>query len=242
MVFIYEHGSSVFHRTNPLVKLAWMLSITALALIGGQPLALAFLAFYVLACAKMAGIKLRALFSFIFVIFTLSVVAMYILFLPFSPQENFVIALGVVMRITSIFLAAQIAARTTPPNRWVASLSRYNKTVAFLVDSVLQFLPSLEREVHQIIDAQKSRALNVFSKNPLSFVRNLIPLLVPLFGNSLQRAENVALALECRGFDVNKIHYETQGTIEKADIGITLSIIVVSYFWFAASAYSILLL
>lgn len=70
----------------------------------------------------------------------------------------------------------------------------------------LRFLPLLALEAERIAKAQASRGAEwgTGKTGILRRVRQALPLLVPLFLNSLQRAEALALAMEARGYHGGK--------------------------------------
>ncbi len=62
----------------------------------------------------------------------------------------------------------------------------------------LRFIPTLLEETDKIIRAQKARGADFESGNVIKRTKALIPVLVPLFINSFRRADELALAMECR--------------------------------------------
>lgn len=70
------------------------------------------------------------------------------------------------------------------------------------VQVMLRFIPFLAQSAERIAKAQASRGADWGTRrgNPVSRVRQTFPLLVPLFLNGLRRAENLALAMEARGY------------------------------------------
>jgi energy-coupling factor transport system permease protein len=71
-----------------------------------------------------------------------------------------------------------------------------------MVQVALRFLPLLALEAERITKAQASRGAEwgVGRSGPLRRARQALPVIVPLFLVSLQRAENLALAMEARGY------------------------------------------
>ncbi len=71
-----------------------------------------------------------------------------------------------------------------------------------MVQAALRFVPILAREAERIAKAQASRGADWGGKGGglLQRARRTLPLLVPLFLTGLQRAENLALAMEARGY------------------------------------------
>jgi energy-coupling factor transport system permease protein len=71
-----------------------------------------------------------------------------------------------------------------------------------MVQVALRFLPLLALEAERIAKAQASRGAEwgTGRGGPLRRARQALPVIVPLFLVSLQRAENLALAMEARGY------------------------------------------
>lgn len=70
--------------------------------------------------------------------------------------------------------------------------------ISMMLTIALRFIPTLIEETDKIMKAQKSRGADFESGNILNRAKNLIPLLVPLFINSLRRADDLATAMEAR--------------------------------------------
>ena len=64
----------------------------------------------------------------------------------------------------------------------------------------LRFLPILREEAERLTLSLRSRGLDPARGGPLPRVRNLMPLVVPLFRQVFDRAETLALAMEIRGY------------------------------------------
>jgi energy-coupling factor transport system permease protein len=71
-----------------------------------------------------------------------------------------------------------------------------------IIQVSLRFIPLLAQVAERIAKAQASRgaAWQKGSGGLLSRVRLFIPLILPLFLTSLRRAENMALAMDARGY------------------------------------------
>jgi len=71
-----------------------------------------------------------------------------------------------------------------------------------MVQVTLHFIPFLAQAAERIAKAQASRGADwgTHSGGLFQRVRQVLPLIVPLFLTSLRRAENLALAMEARGY------------------------------------------
>ncbi len=84
----------------------------------------------------------------------------------------------------------------------LASLGLPAQDLVLMVQVALRFLPLLAREAERIAKSQASRGAEWGTGRGklLRRVRQALPILIPLFLVSLQRAENLALAMEARGY------------------------------------------
>lgn len=76
--------------------------------------------------------------------------------------------------------------------------------LALMMSIALRFIPTLLEETSKIVKAQMARGAN-FSKGSLwARLKALVPILVPLFVQSFNRAEDLATAMEARGYNGGK--------------------------------------
>lgn len=71
-------------------------------------------------------------------------------------------------------------------------------TFAMMMTIALRFIPTLIEETDKIMNAQKARGADFESGSLVRRARALIPVLVPLFVSAFKRAEDLAIAMECR--------------------------------------------
>ena len=72
--------------------------------------------------------------------------------------------------------------------------------LAMMMTIALRFIPTLLEETEKIMKAQMARGADFESGNLLQRAKNLIPLLVPLFINAFRPADDLAIAMEARGY------------------------------------------
>ncbi|MCI2803419.1 energy-coupling factor transporter transmembrane component T family protein [Staphylococcus pettenkoferi] len=76
--------------------------------------------------------------------------------------------------------------------------------LSLMMSIALRFIPTLMEELDKIILAQKSRGSEISSGSLITRLRAFVPLLIPLFISAFQRAEDLAIAMEVRGYDVDR--------------------------------------
>ena len=70
--------------------------------------------------------------------------------------------------------------------------------LSMMMSIALRFIPTLIEETDKIMSAQRARGADFESGNLLQRAKSLIPLLVPLFISAFRRADELAVAMECR--------------------------------------------
>ena len=151
-------------------------------------------------------------------------VRLELLGLPLWLWSRILDALTLLMRFAALILGISLISFCISTTEIIHGLSSLLKPLTLLglpthdfvlmIQVALHFLPLLAREAEYIAKAQASRGaewgikqkqglgrslLNIFKR-----VRQALPLLVPLFLTTLRRAENLALAMEARGYSAAK--------------------------------------
>lgn len=76
--------------------------------------------------------------------------------------------------------------------------------IAMMMSIALRFIPTLVDEADKIMKAQKARGADFETGNLLRRVKALVPILIPLFINAFTIADDLALAMEARGYKGNR--------------------------------------
>ena len=69
---------------------------------------------------------------------------------------------------------------------------------AMMMSITLRFIPTLTEETEKIMNAQKARGADFTNGSLIKRVKALIPILIPLFSSAINRATQLADAMECR--------------------------------------------
>ena len=73
-----------------------------------------------------------------------------------------------------------------------------------MISLVLRFIPTLLDETNKIIKAQASRGADFAESNLRQKMKQIISLLVPMFVVSFKRADDLANAMESRGYVIGE--------------------------------------
>ncbi len=69
---------------------------------------------------------------------------------------------------------------------------------SLMMTIALRFIPTLIEETNKIMNAQKARGADFSEGSLVKRAKALIPILVPLFASAFRRADELAVAMECR--------------------------------------------
>ena len=70
--------------------------------------------------------------------------------------------------------------------------------LAMMMTIALRFIPTLIEETEKIMNAQKARGAMLDSGTFTQRIKALVPILIPLFISAFRRADELAMAMECR--------------------------------------------
>jgi energy-coupling factor transport system permease protein len=71
---------------------------------------------------------------------------------------------------------------------------------ALMLSIAMRFVPTLFDEAETIMNAQRARGMDFSEGSILQRIRNFVPLLIPLFNSSFDRAIDLATAMEARDY------------------------------------------
>lgn len=86
---------------------------------------------------------------------------------------------------------------------YLSPLKRFNFPVAettMMLSISMRFIPTMMDEAEVIMNAQKSRGVSFDEGNLIERIKSFIPILIPLFVNSYDRAPQLATAMEARAY------------------------------------------
>lgn len=111
------------------------------------------------------------------------------------------------MKYMAVIPAALLFILATNPSEFAASLNKIGVSyrVGYSVAIALRYIPDVQRDYHEISQAQQARGIDLSKKDKfLDRLKNSAAILFPLVLSSLQRIEVISNAMELRGFGKNK--------------------------------------
>lgn len=219
----YIPGDSIIHRLDPRAKLVASFYFIGIIFLANNWQSYLFLAIFTLSAIMLSKVDLsffiRGVRPLIWLIsFT---VILQMLFTRggtlywswgiFSLSEYGIQnGLFIFCRFILIIFMSTLLTLTTPPlsmSDAIESLLGPFRVVhvpvheiALMLSIALRFVPTLMDETEKIMNAQRARGVDFGEGNLIQKVKAVVPLLIPLFVSSFNRAEDLATAMEARGY------------------------------------------
>ena len=216
----YYPADSVLHRLDPRVKfvstLVYIVSLFVFSswlgyVVAGLCLAATIVLSKVPFKFMVKGLKpvmiLLCLTMFFNLIFTPGEEIFHFWIITIT-MEGVKMAIRMGIRLVFLIIGASLMTLTTTPNQLTDGLERLmrplNKIhvpvhdIAMMMSIALRFIPILLEETDKIMKAQTARGADFESGNLIQKVKNMVPLLVPLFISAFRRANDLAMAMEAR--------------------------------------------
>lgn len=216
----YFPGDTAAHRLDPRTKLL----LTVLYIVGlfsaDSPLTYGVMGLAFILSARVSRVGARALVRGLKPVL-LIIAFTGLLNMFFTPgddlfrfgvlhisRQGLIMAARMVLRIMLLIMGTFLLTYTTSPIRLTDGLERLMgglkklrvpvHELAMMMSIALRFIPTLIEETDKIMSAQKARGADFESGNLFHKAKALIPLLVPLFISAFRRADELAVAMECR--------------------------------------------
>jgi ABC-type cobalt transport system, permease component CbiQ and related transporters len=219
----YIPGDSIIHKLDPRTKLVASFYFIGIIFLANNWQSYLFLGIFTLIGIYLSKIKLgffiRGVRPLIWLI--LFTVALQIFFTnggdvywqwgifrltEYGLQNGFFIFCRFVL---IIFMSTLLTLTTAPLelSDAIEYLLRPLKVIKFPVHEIslmlsiaLRFVPTLMDETEKIMNAQRARGVDFGEGNLIQKMKAIIPLLIPLFVSSFNRADDLATAMEARGY------------------------------------------
>lgn len=122
-------------------------------------------------------------------------------------KEQLFYHLNLVLKYLATIPIVLLFVCTTQPSEFAASLNRIgvSYSIAYSVSLALRYIPDIQREFHEISQAQQARGIEMSKKQSLvKRLKSAGAILIPLILSSMDRIEVISNAMLLRGFGKNK--------------------------------------
>ena len=218
----YFGGNSVLHRADPRAKLLFSLLYIVMLFFVKSAAGFAFVTLFTVFLVLISGVPVKivlrsvrplaliiALTAFLNIFWTTGDTLLFEFGFIHIYLEGIIFALFMALRILLLVVGMSVALTyTTTPlaltdaiEQLLSPLKKIHVPVhdfAMMMTIAMRFIPTLIEETDKIMDAQKARGADFESGGLVAKAKALIPILIPLFVSAFKRADDLAVAMECR--------------------------------------------
>lgn len=219
---------SIIHHMDPRAKIGAMLIMMIAIFIPAGYAGYGVIAAAVIGTALLARLKLsflwRAMKPMLFMLTFLLIINLLVIrdgdvlftIFGFSVYTGAIAqTLYIVVRLALMIMITTILTATTKPLELTLGIEDLLKPfqvihvpaheIAMMISIALRFIPTLIEETQRIMKAQASRGVDMEEGSLMEKVKAILSLIVPLFVSAFQRAEDLAYAMEARGYIPNRM-------------------------------------
>ena len=215
-------GNSLVHRFDPRLKLVLTIAYIVLLFAASNPLGLTLSILFLGVMYKMAKIPVKMIGKSLkpilpIVLFT-AVLNLFFVSGEGDPLVHFWFlsiytegvryAVLMAVRVMALIAGTSLLTYTTSPIVLTDAIEQLLKPLgklhfpvhelAMMMSIALRFIPTLIEETDKIMNAQKARGAQLDTGKMTDRVKALVPVLIPLFISAFRRADELAMAMECR--------------------------------------------
>lgn len=225
----YVHKDTPIHRLSGATKLLMTLFVSFAAMITFDTRLLVFiilLSGMMFAIAQVPWRNMKMILTFIGVVMLINIIVTY-LFSPeegvriygtrtviahivgryYLTQEQLFFQVNQTLKYMAIVPLALIFFVTTEPSEFASSLNAIgvNYKIAYSVTLALRYIPAVQREFHEISQAQQARGVDL-SKNVriTTRLKGMLVIIFPLIITSIDKIDRISNAMELRSFGKNR--------------------------------------
>lgn len=216
-------GDSLVHRLDPRAKILFVFLFIAIVFIANNAITYGILLGFTLLSVFLSKIRLYFLINGLKPVFILMAFTFF-LHLFFTEGGSLLFSIGFVdiyeeglrqgvfisIRFLVLVFMTSILTLTTSPisitdgiEVLLGPFKRVKLPVhelALMMSISLRFIPTLMDETGKILKAQMARGSDIGSGPIKERIKAVVPLLIPLFVSAFKRAEDLATAMEVRGY------------------------------------------
>lgn len=253
----YVKGDSILHRLDPRTKIFGMLAIMVALFFVNNWIGLVYAAVVVFAVLFASQVPLKfyirgvkplrwiLLFTAAIQIFLTPGEIIWQWGILHITAEGVRLAIFMCVRLVLLVMTTSVLTLTTTPivltdavENLLSSFKRIGvpaHELAMMMTIALRFIPLLADEAEKIMAAQKARGAAFDEGGLMDRARALLPILVPLFLSAINRASELAMAMEARCYHggegrtrLHELHYENRDRVAGILVALILALAVAS--------------
>ncbi len=211
---LYLHRDTWIHRLDARTKVLSVLGFFILILVFSDPIYVLGIAVFVVGGIISAQVltNIKQVWVLLVLLFFYSVVLWPFFVDEGTPMINIGslvlttqgigFGLGMGLRLILMVISGILLLSTTTLEDFSLALQQFGlpSSMGFALSFAFRWVPTLLGASGTIVQAQRSRGLDLSSSSVVKKIRAYVPLVVPLIGHTLRQTTLLAMALESKGF------------------------------------------
>jgi len=209
-IYRYIDRASFVHRLHPTVKVLGLFVVFWSVYWVDKPVAFVPLGVILLTLAVLTGsapnfYSLRWLFIVIITSTTISWMFVFGHKGAWVTHTSVLLGLGRGLKLAELLAASVLFLSTTKVEEFMVGLARLGVPyrARFAITLSFRLAPLFIDSYLTVVDAESLRGLDFSQGRIIERMRRYVPVVIPVFMGALRKANNMAMALEARGFGAN---------------------------------------
>ena len=119
---------------------------------------------------------------------------------------GFLMGTTFIFRLFSMMIASSVLTLTTSMDDFTQFFHKMKVPVeiSMMLTTAIRFIPTLDKKRRLIIEAQKARGAHFNDKGIVGSIRSYLPIMIPMFINSILIANSLSMAMLNRGYGLSR--------------------------------------
>jgi energy-coupling factor transport system permease protein len=230
MLTAYSPGNTLIHRLDVRTKMLGFLGILILSFLFQNPVYQVFSAVLTVFLARWIDIPLRRILGMIVPLLPIVISIIIITGFTFTPQRferassqailfyvlpghrlgastgGFLMGITFLLRLWCLLISSSVLTITTSMDDFTVFFQRMRvpAEISMMLTTALRFIPTLDKKRKLILEAQMARGMRFKEKRITGSIRSYLPIMIPLFINSILMANSLSMAMLNRGYGLSK--------------------------------------
>lgn len=230
MFIEYLAGDTLLHRLDVRTKMLGFLGIIILSFLFQDPKYQLLIVFFTGLLAFWIKIPLRKVWGMVIPLIPLIISIILITGFTFAPERfervssqtilfyalpgdrlgatvgGFLMGSTFICRLLSMMISSTVLTLTTSMDEFTQFFQKMKlpPEISMMLTTAIRFIPTLDKKRRQILEAQKARGTKFNEKGIVGSIRSYLPIMVPLFINSIMMANSLSMAMLNRGYGLTR--------------------------------------
>jgi len=230
MLIEYLPGDTLIHRLDVRTKMLGFLGFIILSFLFEDPSFQLLIVFFTGLLAFWIKIPLRKIGGMLVPLLPIMISIILLTGFTFSPERfdrissrailfyilpgdrlgatvgGFLMGTTFILRLLSMMIASTVLTLTTTMDDFTQFFQKLKvpAEISMMLTTAIRFIPTLDKKRRQIVEAQKARGTKFNEKGIVGSIRSYLPIMIPMFINSILMANSLSIAMLNRGYGLTR--------------------------------------